>query len=235
MSLPPLGQMRLGEAVVDLVRGRLIPQGAEEQTLSTQEVALLRYLGDRAGLVVSREDLFRDVWGYSERVVSRALDTTVSRLRRALADAGATGVLHSVRGEGYLLFVPGTPRSPEIVAPHPDFLLHLGRDARILCLVGAPVSQGMLLGCLSALPPGQPVRWDHKGQGLLGLYGDGASEDTVLDRLSGCSVDHWLVLSDVGPQAAPLVARWVGGLPRLRIVLTSDQPLDIAGEHLVWP
>ena len=80
MSLPPLGQMRLGEAVVDLVRGRLIPQGGEEQTLSTQEISLLRYLGDRAGLVVSREDLFRDVWGYSDRVVSRALDTTVSRL-----------------------------------------------------------------------------------------------------------------------------------------------------------
>jgi DNA-binding winged helix-turn-helix (wHTH) protein len=227
--------MRLGEAVVDLVRGRLIPPEAEEQTLSTQEIALLRYLGDRAGLVVSRESLFRDVWGYSEKVVSRALDTTVSRLRRALAGAGTTGVLHSVRGEGYLLLVRGSPHTPEIGSPHPDFLLHLERNARILSLVGTPVSPEVLLGCLSALPPGQPVRWDHKGQGILGLYGDGESEETVLDRLSSCAVDHWLVLSGVGPQAAPLVARWVGGLPGLRVVLTSDQPLDIAGEHLVWP
>jgi DNA-binding winged helix-turn-helix (wHTH) protein len=227
--------MHLGEAVVDLVRGRLMSQGAEEKTLSTQEVALLRYLGDRAGLVVSREDLFRDVWGYSVQVVSRALDTTVSRLRRTLAGAGATGVLHSIRGEGYLLHAPGSPHTPAIGAPHPDFLLHLERDARILSLVGTPVSPSVLLGCLSALPAGQPVRHAHRGQGLLGLYSAGESEEAVLDRLSSCAFDHWLVLSDVGPKTAPLVARWVGGLPGLRIVLTSDQPLDIAGEHLVRP
>ena len=104
-----------------------------------------------------------------------------------------------------------------------------------MSLVGTPVSPGVLLGCLSSLPAGQPVRHAHKGQGILGLYGDGESEEAVLDRLSNCAGDHWLVLSEVGPQAAPLVARWVGGLPGLRIVLTSDQPLDIAGEHLVRP
>jgi DNA-binding winged helix-turn-helix (wHTH) protein len=235
--------MRLGEAVVDLVRGRLHLEGEQDRALSTQEVALLRYLGDRAGLVVSREDLFRDVWGYSEQVVSRALDTTVSRLRRTLAGAGASGVLHSVRGEGYLLLVPGSPHAPQIDAPHADFLLHLQRGARIVSLVGSPVSQGVLLGCLSALPAGQPVRQVHVGQrdlpsylqDILGLYGDGESEEAVLEQLSSCADPHWLVLSDVGPLVAPLVSRWVGGLPGLRMVLTSDQPLDIAGEHLVRP
>ena len=56
------------------------------------------------GVVVSRMDLLRSVWGYSESVVSRTVDTHIAELRRKLeADPSRPRHILTVRKAGYRL------------------------------------------------------------------------------------------------------------------------------------
>jgi two-component system phosphate regulon response regulator PhoB len=72
-----------------------------EVPLTATEFRLLRLLLERRGRVQSRARLLTDVWGYSEEVDSRTVDTHVRRLRRKLgAEAGR---IETVIGVGYRL------------------------------------------------------------------------------------------------------------------------------------
>lgn len=74
--------------------------------LTARECRLLEYLSERPGEVVDREILHREVWGQSEQVVSRAVDSTMSRLRSKVElDSRRPRHLITVHGEGYR-FVP---------------------------------------------------------------------------------------------------------------------------------
>jgi two-component system alkaline phosphatase synthesis response regulator PhoP len=53
-------------------------------TLATKELRLLRYLVERPGATVSREELLREVWGYSATPLTRTVDVHVAWLRRKL-------------------------------------------------------------------------------------------------------------------------------------------------------
>jgi len=70
-------------------------------TLTATEFRLLRVLMERQGRVQTRSRLLTDVWGYSEDVDSRTVDTHVRRLRRKLG-AEADRV-ETVIGVGYRL------------------------------------------------------------------------------------------------------------------------------------
>lgn len=61
---------------------------------------MLAALAGRAGAVVSKETLLRDVWG-DATADAHALEVTVSRLRRQLGDAASS--LQTVVRRGYLL------------------------------------------------------------------------------------------------------------------------------------
>ncbi len=90
----------LSAVVVDLDHCR-VEGGA---ALTGKEVELLRYLADRPGQVVSREELLEQVWGYRPGVVSRTIDTTVRRLRKKIErDPRKPEALHTMVGEGYRL------------------------------------------------------------------------------------------------------------------------------------
>lgn len=56
----------------------------EEIPMTATEFRLLQFLMERANRVQTRETLLREVWGYSEGVDSRTVDTHVRRLRRKL-------------------------------------------------------------------------------------------------------------------------------------------------------
>lgn len=70
--------------------------------LSRREVLVLEMLMRRAGRTVLRRALEEAVYGYDDEIQSNALDSHVSRLRKKLADIGATVEIHSIRGLGYL-------------------------------------------------------------------------------------------------------------------------------------
>src|SRR5918911_358896 len=64
---------------------------------------LLEYLMRNERLVVSREALLENVWGYQVLVETNTVDVFVSNLRRKLEAGGEPRVLHTVRGAGYVL------------------------------------------------------------------------------------------------------------------------------------
>lgn len=67
--------------------------------LTSTEFKLLLYLTERAGEAQDRHELHRTVWGYSDDVLSRTLDTHMKRLRGKLGDHAS--MLETVRGIGY--------------------------------------------------------------------------------------------------------------------------------------
>lgn len=94
--------VRLGRLNYDLADRQVRIAGAPI-ALPRRELALLDALVRRSGRVVLREHLENDVYGFDDEVQPNALEATVSRLRRRLADEGAGVVLHGVRGVGYML------------------------------------------------------------------------------------------------------------------------------------
>jgi len=71
--------------------------------LRRREYALLVHLALDPTRVYTRHELLRDVWGYRSEGATRTLDSHASRLRRALAQAGARGWVRASWGVGYRL------------------------------------------------------------------------------------------------------------------------------------
>ena len=71
----------------------------EEVDLTSTEFKLMLYLCERVGVTQDRGTLLKNVWGYSEDVQSRTLDTHMKRLRKKLESAASH--LETVRAAGY--------------------------------------------------------------------------------------------------------------------------------------
>jgi DNA-binding response OmpR family regulator len=91
-----------GNVEIDLDHQELKVDG-EVVSLTRREMLVLQILVRRAGRTVLRATLEEAVYGYDDEIQSNALDSHVSRLRRKLADAGASMTIHTIRGIGYLL------------------------------------------------------------------------------------------------------------------------------------
>lgn len=76
----------------------------EPLDLTATEFKLLLYLCERSGKPQDRNDLLRVVWGYSDEVHSRTLDTHMKRLRQKLGSHGT--LIETVRGVGYRVSAP---------------------------------------------------------------------------------------------------------------------------------
>ena len=71
----------------------------EPISLTSTEFKLLLFLCQRPGQAQDRNDLLKVVWGYSDDVHSRTLDTHMKRLRQKLGDESS--LIETVRGIGY--------------------------------------------------------------------------------------------------------------------------------------
>ncbi len=81
-------------------------------TLTRMEFDLLVALAERAGEVMAKDDLLRQVWGYAGRARTRTVDSHASRLRRSLIAVGAPGtIIVNVWGIGYRLVIPDPERA----------------------------------------------------------------------------------------------------------------------------
>ncbi len=72
-----------------------------EAELTPKGFAILRYLMEHPGWVVSRDTLLDHVWGADYFGLDRTVDNHIKRLRKALGSAG--GQIHTVVGRGYKL------------------------------------------------------------------------------------------------------------------------------------
>ncbi len=94
---------RFGEIEVD-PSARLVTRSGRLVELAPKEYELLLALIGRRGAVASRNELMREVWGYSDEAVSRTIDTHVAELRRKLEDdPAAPRHILTVRKVGYRL------------------------------------------------------------------------------------------------------------------------------------
>ncbi len=101
---PPRGAASL--EVADLALNpdtREVKRGERELELTNREFELLEYLMRNERLVVSRERLLDDVWGYDPTAATNTIDVFISNLRRKLEAGGEARLLHTKRGAGYVL------------------------------------------------------------------------------------------------------------------------------------
>ncbi|GAB3213017.1 response regulator transcription factor [Nocardia tengchongensis] len=99
----------IGDEAVEVGGIRLEPAARRvlvngvEVNLANKEYELLKVLIDRAGQVVSRETILREVWGDADLRGSKTLDMHMSWLRRKIGDEGAVAErrIVTVRGVGF--------------------------------------------------------------------------------------------------------------------------------------
>lgn len=100
--LRPDGPMRLGDLVIDPGR-REVFIGDQPVHLRAKEFDLLAALARNAGIVLDRDRLLNQVWGYDFSGDTRTVDVHIAWLRQKLA--GSRVEIHTVRGAGYKLVV----------------------------------------------------------------------------------------------------------------------------------
>jgi DNA-binding response OmpR family regulator len=107
-------EIRLGEGLV-LADGRAL-------TLSVREFALLVAMARRLGAIITREEIYRAVWGGQLRPGDRSVDVYVSKLRGKLEVAlPDRRFIHTHQGFGYR-FQPEVSREAELPAGGADGL-----------------------------------------------------------------------------------------------------------------
>jgi DNA-binding response OmpR family regulator len=82
---------------------REVRRGEREIELTNREFELLEFLMRNERLVVSRERLLDEVWGYDPMAATNTIDVFISNLRRKLEADEEPRLLHTKRGAGYVL------------------------------------------------------------------------------------------------------------------------------------
>jgi heavy metal response regulator len=93
-------------SVADLVidtRAHAVTRGGRKIELTAKEYALLEYLARERGRVLSRSEIAEHVWDENFDPLSNLIDVNINRLRRKIDDGFAVPLIHTRRGEGYML------------------------------------------------------------------------------------------------------------------------------------
>jgi two-component system OmpR family response regulator len=96
---PPPEVVQAGDVAIDTGRREVRIHDAPVE-LTTKEFELLRFLAERPGLALSRQQILDGVWGYDWFGDARTVDVHIAQVRKKLGDA--VGIT-TVRGIGYRL------------------------------------------------------------------------------------------------------------------------------------
>jgi len=94
--------LKLGNVTLDTV-ARQVFVGDQPIFFSPREIAVLEHLLRRSGRVVAKTLLEDNLYGLSQEVGSNAVEVYVHRVRKHLAEVGASVHIHTLRGVGYLI------------------------------------------------------------------------------------------------------------------------------------
>ena len=97
--------LEIDDLVVDSGSHR-VSRANHDVQLTAKEYALLEYLARRAGQLVSRAEIAAHVWDDTFDPFSNAIEVYMNRLRKKIDGNHAIKLLHTRRGEGYLLQSP---------------------------------------------------------------------------------------------------------------------------------
>ncbi len=94
--------LRHGDLQMDLL-ARTVTRHGEKIELTRREFELVDYFLRHKNQVVTREILARDVWKVSTATWTNVIDVQIKALRKKLERPEWSKLLHTIRGEGYLL------------------------------------------------------------------------------------------------------------------------------------
>jgi two-component system, OmpR family, response regulator MprA len=92
-----VGDLSLNPDTHEVMRGERVVD------LTQREFELLEYLLRNERIVVPRQRLLEEVWGYDPFATTNTIEVFVSNLRRKLEAGGESRLLHTIRGAGYVL------------------------------------------------------------------------------------------------------------------------------------
>jgi two-component system, OmpR family, response regulator MprA len=102
---PGSAALRFEDLTLDLAT-REVHRGAREIELTKTEFELLAFLIRHPRQVLTRSQIFEEVWDYDFGPSSNALEVYIGYLRRKTEEAGEPRLIHTVRGVGYALREP---------------------------------------------------------------------------------------------------------------------------------
>ena len=76
-------------------------RAGEEDEVTARELALLKFMVEREGRVLTREVILENVWGHNYFGTDRTVDNFITRLRSKLDRPGDPKNFITVRGVGY--------------------------------------------------------------------------------------------------------------------------------------
>jgi DNA-binding response OmpR family regulator len=94
--------LQIEDLVVDSASHR-VSRANQEIQLTAKEYALLEYLARHAGQLVGRAEIAAHVWDDSFDPFSNTIEVYMNRLRKKIDENQAVKLLHTRRGEGYIL------------------------------------------------------------------------------------------------------------------------------------
>jgi two-component system OmpR family response regulator len=97
---PPV--LEVGDLRIDPA-ARTVTRRGREIELTVREFALLQFLAQRAGSVVSREDLLEHVWDNADEGSTNVVDVYVGYLRNKVEKPFRGKIIRTVRGVGFML------------------------------------------------------------------------------------------------------------------------------------
>jgi DNA-binding response OmpR family regulator len=87
-------------------RAHAVTRAGRRIELTAKEYALLEYLARERGRVLTRGEIAEHVWDENFDPLSNLIDVNINRLRRKIDDGFASPLIHTRRGEGYMLAAP---------------------------------------------------------------------------------------------------------------------------------
>ena len=102
--------MRVADLSLDPI-SREVSRSGRKLALTQKEYALLEYLMRHSGIPVTREQISEQVWKQPFDPTTNIVDVYINYLRKKLETDGATPLVHTVRGVGYVLRETGTADS----------------------------------------------------------------------------------------------------------------------------
>ena len=80
-----------------------LSDGSRELILTKNEMIIFRFMLDRKGSIVTRDELMTALWDNDEFVNDNALTVNISRLRSKLAELGCEDAIETRKKQGYIL------------------------------------------------------------------------------------------------------------------------------------
>ncbi|MEG0843166.1 MAG: response regulator transcription factor [Romboutsia sp.] len=90
----------VGKLVID-DKGHVVTYNNENIELTKKEFDLLKYILENKGIVVTRDNILQQIWGYDYIGDTNVVDVYIRYLRSKIDNRFGVKIIHTVRGVGY--------------------------------------------------------------------------------------------------------------------------------------